>query len=55
MKTGTITAGDQTFQGHIPHSAADALVNGRWDPLAELLSNADEREKVAADLPYTHW
>ncbi|MGM0577806.1 MAG: 3-isopropylmalate dehydratase small subunit [Myxococcota bacterium] len=55
LRTGTITAGDRTFRGDIPDSAVDALVSGRWDPLAELLSHAEEREQVAERLPYTHW
>ncbi len=26
----------------IPHTASDALINGRWDPISELLEGADQ-------------
>lgn len=34
--------GDKNFTVHIPETAQDALVNGRWDPIGELLENADK-------------
>jgi 3-isopropylmalate/(R)-2-methylmalate dehydratase small subunit len=34
--------GDSNFTVHIPDTAQDALVSGRWDPIAELLENAEK-------------
>ena len=34
--------GDANFTVHIPDTAQDALVSGRWDPIAELLENAEK-------------
>ena len=33
---------DTNFTVHIPETAQDALINGRWDPIGELLENADK-------------
>lgn len=33
---------DVNFTVHIPETAQDALIHGRWDPIAELLENADK-------------
>lgn len=32
---------DGQFPFHLPETAHEALVSGRWDPIAELLENAD--------------
>lgn len=42
----------QSFAVQMPGSARDALLNGRWDPLAELLDGASLVDKTAAALPY---
>jgi len=34
--------GDSNFTVHIPDTAQDALVSGRWDPIAEMLENAEK-------------
>ena len=39
----------------IPSAAREALLAGRWDPLAELLQGRDEVSAVSAALPYTSW
>jgi 3-isopropylmalate/(R)-2-methylmalate dehydratase small subunit len=42
----------QTAAASIRESARDALVNGRWDPIGELLDGAADAVKVASRLPY---
>lgn len=42
----------RTVKASIRDSARDALVNGRWDPIGELLEGAGEVGKTAARLPY---
>jgi 3-isopropylmalate/(R)-2-methylmalate dehydratase small subunit len=37
---------------HVPHSAKTALVEGRWDPISELLEGADAVAGTAGKLPY---
>jgi 3-isopropylmalate/(R)-2-methylmalate dehydratase small subunit len=36
----------------IKPGARDALVNGLWDPIAQLLDGAEQTKAVAAKLPY---
>lgn len=36
-----VTAGGIAFQVEIPDSARNALLQGRWDPLGERLSNVE--------------
>jgi 3-isopropylmalate/(R)-2-methylmalate dehydratase small subunit len=36
----------------IRESAREALVNGRWDPIGELLEGVGEVKRIAARLPY---
>lgn len=33
---------DTNFTVHIPDTARDALINGRWDPIGELMDNANQ-------------
>ncbi len=47
-----ITAGDKVFTCDIRDSAHSALTSGRWDPLAELISNADRVHETARRLTY---
>ncbi len=42
--------GDRQFPFHLPESARDALLNGRWDPIAELLENGDAIDQRARAL-----
>jgi 3-isopropylmalate/(R)-2-methylmalate dehydratase small subunit len=42
----------QTARVSIRESARDALVNGRWDPIGELLEGAPEVKRVASRLRY---
>ena len=48
----TITVNGKSYAVTIKDSAHDALVNGRWDPLAELLEANDTVDSVAATLAY---
>ena len=41
-----------TFNCAIPESARDALINGRWDPIQELLDNEEKTAGVGEALPY---
>lgn len=42
---------DQSFKVRLPESAQNALVNGRWDPIADLLEAGDALEAASARLP----
>lgn len=44
--------GDKSWACAIRESARSALVSGRWDPIADLIENAPQVEKVAASLAY---
>ena len=46
--------GEENFPVHIPDSAHEALTSGRWDPLGELLEDADDVKSVANKLGYTN-
>jgi len=47
-----IRFGGQTVKAAVRDSARDALVNGRWDAIGELLDGKDAVLKTAAKLPY---
>ena len=42
----------QTVKANIRAAARDALVNGRWDPIGELLDGVPAMKATAAKLPY---
>jgi 3-isopropylmalate/(R)-2-methylmalate dehydratase small subunit len=42
----------QTVKANIRPAARDALVNGRWDPIGELLDGVPAMKATAAKLPY---
>lgn len=44
--------GDLSFPVHVPDSAREALISGKWDPIAELLENADAVAKRVQNLGY---
>ncbi len=44
--------GGQSIQAKVRDAARDALVNGRWDPIGELLDGATAVKTTAAKLPY---
>jgi 3-isopropylmalate/(R)-2-methylmalate dehydratase small subunit len=45
-------AGGKTFPFSIKPGARDALMNGLWDPIAQLLDGKSETLRVARSLPY---
>ncbi len=48
-----ILAGDINFTFEIREGARESLMNGKWDPIDELLSNGSSIEKVANSLNYS--
>jgi 3-isopropylmalate/(R)-2-methylmalate dehydratase small subunit len=48
----TATFGDAVYPISLRASARDALINGRWDAIGELLDGADLVAQKAASLPY---
>ncbi len=44
--------GGRSFAVQLRESARDALVNGRWDAIGELIEGIPDVKKVAAGLPY---
>ena len=44
--------GGQSVRATLRDSAREALVNGRWDAIGELLEGIGDVKKVAAGLPY---
>ena len=52
VELSTVTVGDKAFEVTIRESAQDALLAGRWDPIAELLEADDAIAQTAARLPY---
>ncbi|WP_404422459.1 3-isopropylmalate dehydratase small subunit [Nibricoccus sp. IMCC34717] len=47
-----IRFGSQSVKASIRESARDALINGRWDAIGELLEGRDAVKATAAKLPY---
>jgi 3-isopropylmalate/(R)-2-methylmalate dehydratase small subunit len=47
-----ISFAGQSVAATLRESARDALVNGRWDPIGELLEGASEAARVAGGLRY---
>jgi 3-isopropylmalate/(R)-2-methylmalate dehydratase small subunit len=47
-----ICFGGQTVKAGMRESAREALVNGRWDPIGDLLEGVGEVKRLAARLPY---
>jgi 3-isopropylmalate/(R)-2-methylmalate dehydratase small subunit len=52
VRQGTVRFGAQTIAATLRDSARDALLNGRWDAIGELLEGVEDVKKVAAGLPY---
>lgn len=49
-----VIVGDKTFPASLPEHARNALIEGKWDPIAELLEGVPLVQKVAQRLPYFH-
>ena len=52
LENELITFSNKTFEVRVRATAKDALTQGRWDPITELLENSDATQKTAADLAY---
>ena len=52
LKDLEITAGEYAASFVMAESARDALMNGKWDPLNELLSAKERVRSLEANLPY---
>jgi 3-isopropylmalate/(R)-2-methylmalate dehydratase small subunit len=48
----TLTLGDAVFSASVRSSARDALINGRWDAIGDLLDAQELVASRASDLPY---
>ena len=48
----SVSVGGRTYTASIRESARDALLNGRWDPIGELLEGLPAAGAQAAKLPY---
>lgn len=49
---GQVNMADVSFPAVIPDHAREALVNGRWDAIADLLEGLDNVRSTASALPY---
>lgn len=47
-----VTAGTKSWSASIAASARDGLVNGKWDPIADLLDGAAAVDQCAGSLAY---
>ena len=47
-----VTAGAKSWKASLPASAREGLVNGKWDPIADLLDGAAAVDKTAGSLAY---
>ncbi len=52
VESSVVTVGDKTYKVNIKSTARDALINGRWDPLQELLAGDSAISETVARLPY---
>jgi 3-isopropylmalate/(R)-2-methylmalate dehydratase small subunit len=47
-----VVCGDREFAAHLPDTAHEALLTGKWDAIADLLDGLPAAQRVAAALPY---
>jgi 3-isopropylmalate/(R)-2-methylmalate dehydratase small subunit len=52
LATQQVSFAGQTVSASLRDSARDALLNGRWDPIGELLEGAADARKAASRLRY---
>jgi len=52
LEAKSLRIGGETFPLDIRETARAALLAGQWDPIAQLLDNAADVDRVAASLPY---
>jgi 3-isopropylmalate/(R)-2-methylmalate dehydratase small subunit len=51
VAAATVRTGAAIYQGSLPEGVRQSLVQGSWDPLAELLTGRERADVVAARLP----
>ena len=47
-----VFVGDKEYAADLPETAREGLIEGRWDPIAELMESSDAVDKVAGSLDY---
>jgi len=52
IANGQVSMADVSFPAVLPDHAREALVNGRWDAIADLLEGLDAVKTTAGNLPY---
>jgi len=52
LVSSTVSFAGQSAPIAVRESARDALVNGRWDPIGELIEGASDASKIATKLQY---
>jgi 3-isopropylmalate/(R)-2-methylmalate dehydratase small subunit len=52
IAAGQVNMADVSFPAVLPDHAKEALVNGRWDAIADLLEGLGDVRATAARLPY---
>ncbi|MGF1531889.1 MAG: 3-isopropylmalate dehydratase small subunit [Puniceicoccaceae bacterium] len=52
LEARVVRAGEMDFACEIAESAREALVSGKYDPIADLLEGLPDIDRVAAGLPY---
>ena len=55
LESQTVRAGSLSLPFTMKSSAREALVNGQWDPIGQLLDGKAKTEKLAARLDYLHF
>jgi 3-isopropylmalate/(R)-2-methylmalate dehydratase small subunit len=50
-----VRAAGKSYRASLRKSAAEALVRGEWDPIAQLLEGQPAAEALGKTLPYTSW
>lgn len=55
LETKTLKVGEQEFKIEIPENTRQALLNGQWDSLGDLLEGQNDVKKTAASLPYMNF
>ena len=53
VKKLKVTVGGKEYDAFLPESAREGLMEGRWDPITELLENGDAVDEVSSRLAYT--
>jgi 3-isopropylmalate/(R)-2-methylmalate dehydratase small subunit len=52
IPNGQVSIADVSFPAKLPDHAKEALVDGKWDAIADLLEGLDAVQSTAAKLPY---